>query len=153
VYYENDFLKQDLERHRELILDGPVSTTILLLSLPTLMMGLIMSAIPMIGGLLLNNIIGTRAASAVTYCSPIVNIMAALAQGMSVVAMAIKGQSNGMDDFAAGRRVATQMILYIGIQYVYIMMKSDQSAIRQELSNGFEVAGHANRRSVTLHIN
>ncbi|MDF2543887.1 MAG: hypothetical protein K0S47_3605 [Herbinix sp.] len=58
MYYENDFLKQDLERHRELILDGPVSTTILLLSLPTLMMGLIMSAIPMIGGLLLNNISG-----------------------------------------------------------------------------------------------
>ena len=78
------FLKHDLEQRRNLILNGPVSKTILLLSVPSLMMGLIQSAIPVIDGLFLNNLAGTIAASAVTYCTPIVNMSAALAQGLSV---------------------------------------------------------------------
>ncbi len=106
------FLKQSNEQRRNLILNGPVSTTILLLSIPTLMMGLIQSAIPVIDGLFLNNLVGTTAASAVTYCTPIVNITAALAQGLSVAGMAIIGQSNGRGNFEKSRSISTQIIVF-----------------------------------------
>ncbi len=107
-----NFLKQNLEQRRELILNGPVAKTILLLSAPSLMMGLIQSALPVIDGLFINNIVGTQAASAITYCTPIVNIIAALAQGLSVAGMAIIGQSNGKGNFEASRRVSTQIIVF-----------------------------------------
>lgn len=107
-----NFLKQNMEQRRNLILNGPVTITILLLSIPTLMMGLIQSAIPVIDGLFLNNIVGTKAASAVTYCVPIVNITAALAQGLSVAGMAVIGQSNGKGNFEASRRISTQTIVF-----------------------------------------
>lgn len=50
-----------------MILKGSMLSTILLLSLPTLMMGAVQSMIPV--GLFLNNLVGTAAASAVTYCT------------------------------------------------------------------------------------
>ncbi len=107
-----NFLKQNMEQRRNLILNGRVSTTLLLLSLPSLMMGVIQSIIPVIDGLYLNNIVGTTAASAVTYSAPIVNMTAALAQGLSVAGMAIIGQANGKGDYEAGRRISTQMIVF-----------------------------------------
>ncbi len=106
------FLKQNIDQRRDLIINGKVSTTILLLSVPSLMMGLIQSAIPVIDGLFLNNIVGTGAASAVTYCTPIVNMAAALAQGLSVAGMAIIGQSNGKGEFEASRRISVQIIVF-----------------------------------------
>ena len=109
---QRSLLKQSNEQRRNLILNGPVSTTILLLSIPTLMMGLIQSAIPVIDGLFLNNIVGNTAASAVTYCTPIVNIASALAQGLSVAGMAIIGQSNGRGDFEKSRKISTQIIVF-----------------------------------------
>ncbi len=107
-----NLLKQNMEQRRNLILNGRVSTTLLLLSLPSLMMGVIQSIIPVIDGLYLNNIVGTTAASAVTYSAPIVNMTAALAQGLSVAGMAIIGQANGKGDYEAGRRISTQMIVF-----------------------------------------
>ncbi|MHB8063929.1 MAG: MATE family efflux transporter [Ruminiclostridium sp.] len=107
-----NFSKQNMEQRRNLILNGPVSTTILLLSVPSLMMGLIQSVLPVIDGLFLNNIVGTVAASAVTYCTPIVNMTVALAQGLSVAGMAIIGQSNGKGEFEESRRISTQMIVF-----------------------------------------
>lgn len=95
-----------------MILNGSVSATILFLSVPTLMMGLIQSAIPVIDGLFLNNLVGTQAASAVTYCTPIVNMISALAQGVSVAGMAIIGQSNGNGDFKHSRKISTQIIVF-----------------------------------------
>lgn len=107
-----NFLKQNIEQRRELILNGPVSTTILLLSVPALMMGIVQSLIPVIDGLFINNIVGTVAASAVTYCGPIINMMGALAQGLSVAGMAIIGQSNGRGNFEESKRVSTQMVVF-----------------------------------------
>lgn len=108
----SNFLKQSTEQRRDLILNGSVFTTILFLSVPTLMMGLIQSAIPVIDGLFLNNLVGTRAASAVTYCTPIVNMISALAQGVSVAGMAIIGQSNGNGNFNNSRKISTQIIVF-----------------------------------------
>ncbi|WP_349674688.1 MATE family efflux transporter [Lacrimispora sp.] len=108
----SNFLKQSTEQRRDLILNGSVFGTILFLSIPTLMMGLIQSAIPVIDGLFLNNLVGTSAASAVTYCTPIVNMVSALAQGVSVAGMAIIGQSNGNGDFKNSRKISTQIIVF-----------------------------------------
>ncbi len=104
--------KQNTEQRRDLILNGSISTTIFLLSLPALMMGLVQSAIPVVDGLFINNIAGTIAASAVTYCGPIVNMFGALAQGLSIAGMAIIGQANGKGDFDDAKRVSTQMVIF-----------------------------------------
>ncbi|MDF2888380.1 MAG: family efflux transporter [Lacrimispora sp.] len=109
---KSNFLKQSTEQRRDSILNGSVFATILFLSIPTLMMGLIQSAIPVIDGLFLNNLVGTNAASAVTYCTPIVNMISALAQGLSVAGMAIIGQSNGNGNFKNSRKISTQIIVF-----------------------------------------
>jgi len=105
-------LSQSTEQRRERILTGSISRTILFLSLPSLMMGVVQSAIPVIDGLFINNISGTIAASAVTYCTPIVNMIVGLAQGLSMAGMAIIGQANGKGDFKEGRRISAQMIIF-----------------------------------------
>src|SRR5659263_220855 len=79
------FLHQSTVQRRELILKGPIIPTIIMLSLPTIMMGSVQSLIPLTDGLFINNLAGTTAASAITYCGPIINMMSALAQGLGTV--------------------------------------------------------------------
>ena len=105
-------LKQSVEQRRDLILNGRVFPTVLLLSVPALMMGLVQSAIPVIDGLFLNNIAGTLVASSVTYSTSIVNMASALALGLSAAGMAIIGQANGRGDFKEGKRISTQLIIF-----------------------------------------
>ena len=52
------FLHQNTEKRRDLILNGRISSTILLLSVPTLMMGLVQSIMPVVDGIFINNIMG-----------------------------------------------------------------------------------------------
>ena len=106
------FLQQDTEIRREMILNGSISKTILFLSIPTLMMGLVRSIIPVIDGLFINNIAGTVAASAVAYSGPIINMIVALAQGLSVAGMAIIGQTYGRGDHEEAKRVSTQVVIF-----------------------------------------
>lgn len=110
-----NFLHQNTEKRRDLILNGRISTTILLLSVPTLMMGLVQSIMPVMDGLFINNIAGTLAASAVTYCVPIINMMSALAQGLSVAGMAIIGQANGRGEFKEARHISTQIVIFASL--------------------------------------
>lgn len=107
-----NFLRQNIEQRRNLILNGRISTTILLLSIPTLMMGMVQSIMPVVDGLFINNILGTVAASAITYSGPIIMMMGALAQGLSVAGMAMIGQANGRGDFVGGKIISTQLIVF-----------------------------------------
>lgn len=107
-----NFLHQSTEERRKLILNGSITPTILLLSIPALMMGLVQSAIPVVDGLFINNFAGTVAASAIAYSGPIINMMAALAQGLSVAAMAIIGQANGRGEFNEAKKVSTQIFVF-----------------------------------------
>lgn len=75
------------------------------------MLGVVQSLMPLMDGLFINNIAGTLVASAVTFSEPVINMMTALAQGLSVAAMAIIGQLNGKGDFAQSRRTATQIVV------------------------------------------
>lgn len=106
------FLNQNMEERRELIINGNIISTILLLSVPSLMMGVVQSLIPVIDGLFLNNIAGTTAASAVTYATPIVNMTSALSQGLSVAGMAIIGQTNGRGDYKESKKITSQLIVF-----------------------------------------
>lgn len=106
------FLHQNTEKRREMILNGSIYSTILLLSIPTLMMGLVQSMMPVMDGLFINNLVGTLAASAVTYCVPILNIMVALAQGLSVAGMAMIGQMNGKGNYKGAKHTSTQIVVF-----------------------------------------
>jgi putative MATE family efflux protein len=79
--------------------------------MPTMLMGLIQSMIPVIDGLFINNLAGTDAASAITYCTPIIMMMTALAQGLSVAGMAMIGQMNGRGEINTAKQVATQIFV------------------------------------------
>lgn len=107
-----NILKQNTEQRRDLILNGRISTTVLLLSVPALLMGLVQSVMPVMDGLFINNIVGTEAASAITYCVPVINMVVALAQGLSVAGMAIIGQANGRGDYEESKRTSTQIIVF-----------------------------------------
>jgi Na+-driven multidrug efflux pump len=106
------FLHQSLEERRAQILHGGILKTLLILSMPTLMMSVIQSLMPLSDGLFINNAAGTLVASAVTYSEPIINMMTALAQGLSVAAMAIIGQANGRGDQEKVKNTSVQIVAF-----------------------------------------
>jgi putative MATE family efflux protein len=107
-----NFLRQNTEKRRELILNGPILSTLFLLSAPTLMMGLVQSIMPVMDGIFINKIVGTIGASAITYSGPIINMTIALAQGLSIAAMAMIGQMNGRGNYKGAKHVSTQVVVF-----------------------------------------
>ena len=105
------FLDQTAQQRRDLILEGPILGTMMLLSVPTLMLGCIQSLMPLVDGLFINNVAGTIAMSAVTYSTPIINMMSSFAQGISVAAMAVLGQLNGRGSIAESKSTASQIVV------------------------------------------
>ena len=103
----NFFKSQSTEARRDLILHGSITNTLIMLSIPTLMMSLVQSLIPLMDGLFLNNVTGTVIASSVNFSEPIINMMTALSQGLGVAAMAIVGQYNGLGDFKNAKKLNT----------------------------------------------
>lgn len=106
------FLRQNTEKRRDMILNGSILSTLFLLSTPTLLMGLVQSIMPVMDGIFINNIVGTIGASAITYSGPIINMMIALAQGLSVAGMAIIGQMNGRGNYKSAKQVSTQIVVF-----------------------------------------
>jgi len=107
-----NFLHQNTEQRRDLILNGSISKTIFLLSMPTLMMGLVQSMMPIMDGLFINNIAGTLAASSISFSVPIINMASAIAQGLSVTGMAMIGQANGRGEFKEAKHISTQIVVF-----------------------------------------
>jgi len=105
------FFHQTTEQRRSLILHGSISKTLIFLSVPSLMLGLVQALMPFMDGLFINNSAGTLVASAVIYCTPVLNMMTALAQGLSVAAMAIIGQLNGEGDYERAQKATIQIIV------------------------------------------
>ena len=105
------FLSQSTAQRRDIILGESTSRTILFLAVPTLMLGVVQSMMPLMDGLFINNVAGTLVASAVTFSEPVVNMMTSFAMGLSVAAMAILGQLNGRGSFAESKRTATQIVV------------------------------------------
>ncbi len=105
------FQSQSTEARRDLILHGSIKNTLIMLSIPTLMMGLVQSMVPLMDGLFLNNVAGRLIASSINFAEPIINMMTALSQGLGVAAMAIVGQYNGLGDFKNAKKVSTQIVV------------------------------------------
>jgi len=105
------FLHQSTEQRRNFILNGPTSHTLMFLAAPTLMLGIVQALMPLMDGLFINNIAGTLVASSVTFSEPVINMAMALAQGLSVAAMAIIGQLNGRGNFEESKRTSTQIVV------------------------------------------
>jgi putative MATE family efflux protein len=103
--------KQSTTKRCDIILNGKIVPTLLALSIPTLLMSLIQSAMPVVDGLFINNVVGTNAASAVTYSAPIIMMMTAVAQGLSVASMALIGQMNGKGEFSNAKYIAAQVVV------------------------------------------
>jgi putative MATE family efflux protein len=105
------FLHQSTEQRRDFILNGPISSTLIFLAAPTLMLGVVQALMPLMDGLFINNIAGTLVASSVTFSEPVINMALSLAQGLSVAAMAIIGQLNGRGSFEESKRTSTQIVV------------------------------------------
>ena len=123
-----------------MIIGGPISKTILMLSLPTLLMSVVQAALPVIDGLFINNLVGTAAASAVTFCVPISGMMVGLAQGLGAAGMAMIGQANGRGAFSEGRRIAVQLIVFstaLGVALapvLYLLARPISASVNAEIS-------------------
>ncbi len=65
------FLSTNVEKRREMILNGNILNTLLLLSFPTLLMGMVQSLIPLSDGLFLNRTSGYLVAAAVGFGQPL----------------------------------------------------------------------------------
>jgi putative MATE family efflux protein len=135
------FLRQNTEKRRELILKGPILSTLFLLSVPTLMMGLVQSIMPVMDGIFINNIVGTIGASAITYSGPIINMAIAISQGLSVAAVAMIGQMNGKGDYKKAKHVSTQVVVFafiIGIimaPLLYLLAFPISSRVDSQISH------------------
>lgn len=106
------FLSTNVENRREMILNGNILNTLLFLSFPTLLMGMVQSLIPLSDGLFLNRTSGYLVAAAVGFGQPIINIINALSQGLGVASMAIVGQINGTGDLEEVKKVSTQIMVF-----------------------------------------
>jgi putative MATE family efflux protein len=135
------FLKQDTVQRRDLIINGSITKTILLLSLPSLMMGIVQSLIPLIDGLFINNVSGTIPASAVSYCVPIIGMIIGLSQGLGSAGMAVIGQANGRGDIEEGRRISTQLVIFSSLLGVllapllYVVAFPISAGVNHEISH------------------
>ena len=105
------FLDQSTTQRRDIILNGSIFRTILFLSVPSLMLGVVQSLMPLMDGLFINNISGTLVASSITFSEPVINMATAFAQGLSVAAMAIIGQLNGKGHFSEAKHTSTQIVV------------------------------------------
>lgn len=106
------FMRQSISQRREMILYGNQLKALLWLSLPTLMMALVQSLIPVTDGLFLNNTTSVAVAGAVGFAIPIINTLTAIGQGLSVAAMSMLGQLFGQGDFRKVKHCASQTMFY-----------------------------------------
>lgn len=106
------FSKQSSEERRDMILNENILKTLLFLSIPTLMVGIIQALIPLSDGLFLNNLGGVLVASSVSFSQPILNIMIALSQGLGVAAMAMIGNLYGRGIIRAVKETSLQIFVF-----------------------------------------
>nr|WP_225969443.1 MATE family efflux transporter [Treponema pedis] len=103
---------QTTAQRRELILNSSPIKTLLILSVPALMMALLQAMMPFTDGLFINRLTDHVTASAVSFSQPIISIVLALGQGLSVGAAALIGQLNGRGNIDESKKVATQIFVF-----------------------------------------
>lgn len=106
-----NFFKSNLDERRDLILNGNIVKTMLLLTIPTFMMSIVQFFIPFTDSLFVNNILGEKVAAAISYVNPAYNMLLALSQGIGVVAVSMIGQLNGKGDIKEAKKVSLQILI------------------------------------------
>lgn len=107
-----NFIGQTTAQRRELILTASPIKTLLVLSMPALMMAMLQAMMPFTDGLFINRLTDHVTASSVNFSQPIIFIVLALGQGLSVGASAIIGQLNGRGNIEESRKVAVQIFVF-----------------------------------------
>ena len=119
------FLKQSVEERREMIINGSILNTLLFLSIPTLLVGIIQALIPLSDSLFLNRLTSVEVASSVTFSQPVLNIMIALSQGLGVATLVMLGRLYGKGRMLAVKETMLQIFVFsffIGLLLIPICM-------------------------------
>ena len=119
------FKAQSNEERRQMILNGKVINTLLFLSVPTLMVGIIQALIPLSDSLFLNRLTSVEVASSVTFSQPVLNIMIALSQGLGVATLVMLGRLYGKGRMLAVKETMLQIFVFsffIGLLLIPICM-------------------------------
>ena len=119
------FKAQSNEERRQMILHGKVINTLLFLSVPTLMVGIIQALIPLSDSLFLNRLTSVEVASSVTFSQPVLNIMIALSQGLGVATLVMLGRLYGKGRMLAVRETMLQIFVFsffIGLLLIPVCM-------------------------------
>ena len=119
------FKAQSNEERRQMILNGKVINTLLFLSIPTLLVGIIQALIPLSDSLFLNRLTSVEVASSVTFSQPVLNIMIALSQGLGVATLVMLGRLYGKGRMLAVKETMLQIFVFsffIGLLLIPICM-------------------------------
>ena len=119
------FKAQSNEERRQLILNGRVINTLLFLSIPTLLVGIIQALIPLSDSLFLNRLTSVEIASSVTFSQPVLNIMIAFSQGLGVATLVMIGRLYGKGRMLAVKETMLQIFVFsffIGLLLIPICM-------------------------------
>ena len=119
------FKTQSNEERRQLILNGKVINTLLFLSIPTLLVGIIQALIPLSDSLFLNRLTSVEIASSVTFSQPVLNIMIAFSQGLGVATLVMLGRLYGKGRMLAVKEMMLQIFVFsffIGLLLIPICM-------------------------------
>ena len=110
------FFNKSSEERRNMILSEKVLKTIIILTIPMFMMGIVQALIPITDGLFLNNKSGYVIAGAIGFSQSVIGILNAFSQGLSVAASAIIGQLYGKGDIEKTKHSSVQiLVLSFGI--------------------------------------
>ena len=119
------FKAQSNEERRQMILNGKVINTLLFLSIPTLLVGIIQALIPLSDSLFLNRLTSVEVASSVTFSQPVLNIMIALSQGLGVATLVMLGRLYGKGRMLAVKETMLQIFVFsffIGLLLIPVCM-------------------------------
>lgn len=119
------FKVQSNEERRQMILNGKVINTLLFLSIPTLLVGIIQALIPLSDSLFLNRLTSVEVASSVTFSQPVLNIMIALSQGLGVATLVMLGRLYGKGRMLAVKETMLQIFVFsffIGLLLIPVCM-------------------------------
>ena len=119
------FKAQSNEERRQMILNGKVINTLLFLSIPTLLVGIIQALIPLSDSLFLNRLTRVEVASSVTFSQPVLNIMIALSQGLGVATLVMLGRLYGKGRMLAVKETMLQIFVFsffIGLLLIPVCM-------------------------------
>ena len=107
------------------LFNGRVINTLLFLSIPTLLVGIIQALIPLSDSLFLNRLTSVEIASSVTFSQPVLNIMIAFSQGLGVATLVMLGKLYGKGRMLAVKETMLQIFVFsffIGLLLIPICM-------------------------------